>query len=170
MNLVVISGSAREGRISHRVALHLCNRLARDFNINPDLVDVKEWSLPPVQEVWKSMADVPEKYIPFAEKMFSAQGFIFVSPENLIDHFPKQSRKVFRIVTTSNGAFGGIRASLELQLLVYALFGIGSPTMLIVPQVDKKFDPNGNLLDATFEVKVNDFLQNYMWLAGKIVG
>ena len=39
---------------------------------------------------------------------------------------------------------GGIRASHQLELLVNALFGAGSPCMLIVPQVDKKFDRKVN--------------------------
>ncbi len=178
MNIVVISGSMRENRISHRVALHLVAKLAREENINVQLADVKEWNLPVVQSTWRSPADVPPEYKKLGEMIFSADGFIFVSPEynggyspalkNLMDHFPKQSHKAFGIATSSDGAFGGIRASLALQHLVYALFGIGSPSMLIVPQVEKKFDEKGNLLDPAMESKVQAFLTEFLWLAGKI--
>ena len=95
--------------------------------------------------------------------MFEADAFIMVTPEyngsytpalkNLFDHFPKQSRKPFGIVTASPGALGGVRAALQLQTLVYALFGVGSPHMLITPLIDKKFDEHGNLTDAVISKK-----------------
>jgi NAD(P)H-dependent FMN reductase len=90
--------------------------------------------------------------------------------KNLFDHFPKQARKPFGIVTSSDGRMGGIRASQQLLQLVPALFGIASPTLLIVPEADKKFDEEGNLLADAFHKNVEDFLHDYLWLVRKIVG
>jgi NAD(P)H-dependent FMN reductase len=107
--------------------------------------------------------------------MFEADAFILVTPEyngsytpalkNLFDHFPKQSHKVFGIVTASPGALGGMRAALQLQTLIYALFGIGSPHMLVIPSVDKKFDENANLADPFFQKNIDVFLTEFLWLA-----
>ena len=77
---------------------------------------------------------------------------------NSFDHFPKQPHKAFAIVTASDGALGGIRASQQLQLLINALFGIGSPFMLVVPGVNKKFDEQGNLLDPHFQKNIDVFI------------
>ena len=111
--------------------------------------------------------------------MFDANAYILVTPEyngsysaplkNLLDHFPKQHHKVFGIVTASTGMLGGVRAALQLQELIFALFGIGSPYMLVTPQVDKKFDIEGNLLDAGFQKSVDLFVNEFIWLAEKIV-
>jgi len=89
--------------------------------------------------------------------------------KNLLDHFPKQNHKVFGLVTASPGALGGVRAAMQLQQLVFALFGVGSPHMLITPQVDKKFDAAGNLIDPSFEKSVDVFVNEFLWLAEKVV-
>jgi NAD(P)H-dependent FMN reductase len=111
--------------------------------------------------------------------MFAADAFIIVTPEyngsyspamqNMFDHFPKQQRKPFGLVTASPGAMGGMRAAMQLQQFTMALFGIPSPYMLLTPQVDKKFDTEGNLLDASFQKSVDTFIKEYLWLAEKVV-
>jgi NAD(P)H-dependent FMN reductase len=127
------------------------------------------------QEVYTHTEKAPEDLQPLAKRMFDANGFILVTPEyngtytsalkNLFDHFPKQSRKAFGIVTASPGIMGGMRASQQLQLFINALFGIGSPHMLITPMVDKKFDAAGNLLDESFKKSIDVFVKEYLWLA-----
>jgi NAD(P)H-dependent FMN reductase len=89
--------------------------------------------------------------------------------KNLLDHFPKQHHKPFGIVTASPGVMGGIRASQQLLQLVPALFGIASPYLLIVPQVDKKFDETGKLTDESFYKSVHNFISEFLWLSEKLV-
>lgn len=178
MNIAIISGSPREGRLSHRVTLHLARRLQQETTHTVQVIDVKEWSLPPVQSSWASLDEVPELYRPLAEMVFEADAFILVSPEynggysptmkNLLDYFPKQSRKTFGLCTASPGAMGGMRAALQLQLLSLALWGIPSPQMLIVPAVDSKFDEHGNLKDAGFARSIDIFMRDFLWLAEKL--
>ena len=131
-----------------------------------------------LQEVYTSVEKAPEELKPLARRMFDANAFILISPEyngsyapalkNLFDHFPKQMHKAFGIVTASPGALGGVRAALQLQMLVYALFGIGSPYMLVVPQIEKKFDKEGNLIDPAFQNAVNTFVTEFLWIAERI--
>lgn len=142
------------------------------------MIDLREHDLPPVQEVFQSPQAAPQPYQALATRMFEAQALILVTPEyngsytpdlkNLLDHFPKQSHKVFGLVTASPGALGGMRAAMQLQQLVFALFGIGSPHMLITPLVDKKFDAEGNLTDAAFQKNVDAFVNEFLWLAEKL--
>jgi NAD(P)H-dependent FMN reductase len=136
--------------------------------------------MPQLQAIFTTVDAAPEEYRSVAEIMFAADAFILITPEyngsysaalkNLLDHFPKQHHKVFGIVTASPGALGGIRAALQLQELIYALFGIGSPYMLVTPQVDKKFDTDGKLIDPAFEKSVDLFVKEFLWLAEKIGG
>jgi len=179
-NIVIISGSPREVSVSLRIAKHLLTVLDKNEDLQIELFDLSEIEIPEIQKVWKKEEDVPENYLPIFEKMKKADGFILVSPEyngsyspamkNLLDHFPKSiyKQKPFGIVTGSLGAMGGMRAAQQLLLLVPALFGIASPMMMIVPQMDKKFDEKGNLLEESFSKSIDNFLDEYLWLLNRL--
>jgi NAD(P)H-dependent FMN reductase len=176
MNIEIISGSPRKNSLSHRVALFLQKYMSEKTEHTINLIDVREWEFPLLQQEVFSNADrAPEELKPLAKRMFDANAFILVTPEyngsytaalkNLFDHFPKQMHKTFGIVTASPGILGGVRASQQMQLLINALFGIGSPHMLITPLVDKKFDENGELRDSSFQKNVDAFVSEFLWLA-----
>lgn len=179
MNILLISGSPREVSVTRRVAFHLTKLFRERTEHEVTLLDMKDVALPPVQAVFTSVESAPDQYKPIVKQVYDADAFILVTPEyngsyspamkNLLDHFPKQQRKSFGIVTASPGAFGGMRAALQLQQLVYALFGIGAPHMLVVPEVQKKFNEEGELLDQGFAKNIDVFVNEYLWLAEKIV-
>lgn len=179
MNIEIVSGSPRQSSVTVRVALHLRKLLTETTPHQVGIIDVREWNFPTLQEeVYASVDQTPDPYKPLAKRMFEADAFIIVTPEyngsytppmkNLFDHFPKQEKKAFGIVTASTGALGGIRASQQLLLLVPALFGIPSPYMLVTPQVDKKFDAEGNLVDPSFYNSVHNFASRFVWLAERL--
>lgn len=179
MKIEIISGSPRGNSVTNRIALHLKEQIRQRTDHEVDIIDVRENELPLLQSVFTSVESSPEPYKQITERMLNAHAFILLTPEyngsysaplkNLMDHFPKHHHKVFAIATASTGMLGGIRAALQLQELVYALFGIGSPYMLVTPQVDKKFDEDGNLLDENFRKSVDLFVKEFIWLAEKIV-
>jgi NAD(P)H-dependent FMN reductase len=178
MNIEIISGSPRKDSMTFRLALFLKNHLEQHTNHQVNIIDVREWNLPLLEDVFTSVEVTPDEYKPLSKSMFAADAFILISPEyngsytpamkNLLDHYPKQSRKAFGIVTASPGAMGGMRATQQMQLLVAALFGILSPYMLVIPAVDKKFDTEGNLIDEGFRKQVDLFLRELLWLAGAL--
>ena len=175
MNIEIISGSPRENSVTHRVALFLKKFLQEHTTHTVDIIDVKEWDLPLLQNVFVSVDATPEEFKPLSKRMFNAHAFILVTPEyngsytpalkNVLDHFPKQSHKTFGIVTASPGMMGGIRATQQMQLLINALFGIASPHMLVAGMVDKKFDAEGNLIDKNFQKIIDVFVREFLWLA-----
>jgi len=179
MKIEIISGSPRVNSITRRVALNLKTWLDTNTDHETNIIDMKDWNLPPVQSVFVSVEKTPDEFKPLAERIFDADAFILVTPEyngsyspamkNLLDHFPKQHHKPFGIVTASPGALGGIRASQQLLQLIPALFGIASPYLLIVPTVDKKFDEAGNIIDNSFEKSVHNFISEFIWLSESIV-
>lgn len=178
MNIEIISGSTRENSITWRIALHLKKLLQHTTAHQVDILDCREHQLPQLESNFTTPDAAPPNHRQLAKRMFAADAFILVSPEyngsytacmkNLLDHFPKQHRKAFAIATASPGNLGGIRAALALQHYVFALFGIGSPYMMVTPQVEKKFDAEGNLIDPTFQKAVDTFLNEFLWLAEKV--
>jgi len=179
MQIEIISGSPRKDSVTYRIALHLQEHLRKHTDHMVGIIDVREWKLPLLETVFSSVDQTPEAYKPLAKRIFAANAFILVTPEyngsyapalqNLLDHFPKQTRKAFGLVTASVGAMGGMRASQQLLLLVPGLFGIASPHMLIVPQVDKKFDAAGQLTDQGFQGAIDNFVREFLWLAGNLL-
>ncbi len=176
MNIEIIAGSPRKDSVTYRVALFLQKYMSEGTEHNINIIDVRDWAFPLLQqEVFTSVERAPEELKPLAKRMFEANGFIMVTPEyngsytpalkNLFDHFPKQTHKTFGIVTASPGVMGGMRATQQMQLLINALFGIGSPHMLVTPTVDKKFDELGNLTDPSFQKNVDVFVSEFLWLA-----
>lgn len=175
MNIVIISGSPRKVSVTVRVAKYLKEYLKEKHTI--ELIDLRESGLPPMETVYNTEENTPEEYKALRHTMFSADAFLFVSPEyngsyapalkNLLDHFPKSvyDRRAIGIVTASPGAFGGMRAALQMQQMVCALFGVPSPQMLVTPFIDKKFDEEGKLIDESFLRSIDNFTNEYLWLA-----
>jgi NAD(P)H-dependent FMN reductase len=176
MKITIVSASPRQNSLTFRVSLFLEKLLKEKTNHTIDFIDVREYNVPPMlQEVISSVEKAPDGLKIVAKKMFETNAFILVTPEyngsytpalkNLFDHFPKQLHKTFGIVTASPGAMGGMRATQQMQLLINALFGIASPYMLVTPFVDKKFDAEGVLLDASFQGMIDTFVHEFLWLA-----
>jgi NAD(P)H-dependent FMN reductase len=178
MRIEIISGSPRLNSMTRRVVLHLKNWLKQNTKHEADIIDLKDWNLPYVQSVFVSVENTPEEFKPLAERIFKADAFILATPEyngsyspalkNLLDHFPKQHHKPFGIVTASPGPMGGMRAAQQLLVLVPALFGVASPYLLVVPGVDKKFSPDGDLLEEKFSNNVHNFIAEFLWLAESV--
>jgi NAD(P)H-dependent FMN reductase len=179
MKIEIISGSPRTTSVTRRVALYLKNQLKQNTAHEVNIIELKDWQLPPVQSVFVSVEKTPDPFKPLAERIFNADAFILVTPEyngsyspamkNLLDHFPKQHHKPFGIVTASTGQLGGMRAAQHLLLLVPALFGIASPYLLIVPGIDKKFSADGDLLEESFSNTLRNFISEFLWLSEKLV-
>jgi NAD(P)H-dependent FMN reductase len=175
MKIEIISGSPRKNSVTNRLALFLRNHFRANTDHEIDIIDVRDWNLPLLNDVFSTVENTPEEFKPLTQRMFAADAFILVTPEyngsyspalqNLLDHFPKQARKAFGVVTASTGAMGGMRATQQLLLLIPALFGIASPYMLVTPLVDKKFDAEGNLLDTGFQKSIDVFAKEFLWLA-----
>jgi NAD(P)H-dependent FMN reductase len=131
-----------------------------------------------LEKVFATVEESPQEYREVTSHMLQGDAFILVTPEyngsysaalkNLLDHYPKHHHKVFGIVTASPGNLGGVRAALQLQELIFALFGIGSPYMLVTPQVEKKFDSEGKLIDPSFAKPVDVFLKEFLWLSERV--
>ena len=179
MTVEIVSGSPRAASITVRIANYLKQYLQQHHpKHSTGIIDVREWKLGFLETVFNSVENTPDAYKPLTERMFAADAFIIVTPEyngtytseikNLFDHFPKQARKAFGLCTASTGPLGGARGTQSLLLLVPALFGIASPSLLIVPNVDQKFDINNQLIDGAFEKQIHTFITEFLWLGKQL--
>lgn len=179
MKIMIIAGSPRTGGYTVRIAKNLLKHFSA-LGYETDMIDLSVTRFPFIQKVWSNREEVPEEFKPLWDKMESVQSFVFVTPEynggyspamkNFMDHFPKSfyHKKAFGIVAGSTGIMGGMRASQQMFLLTAGFWGIASPTMLLVPEMDKKFAEDGSLTDEKFQASIDRFSADYLWLAEKL--
>lgn len=176
MKITIVSGSPRQASVTVRIAKYLLKYFSEKYTTHEfQFVNLQESQVPFIEKVWSTINDVPEEFKQVAEKIYSADAFILVTPEyngsmssalrNLFDHFPKQTKKVFGIVTASDGMMGGIRAAVSMQNQICAWFGIPCPNMLVIGNMALKFDADGCLIDEKFSNNIMSFSNEFIWLA-----
>ncbi|MDX2250456.1 MAG: NAD(P)H-dependent oxidoreductase [Bacteroidia bacterium] len=180
MKVVIILGSIREGRKTHRVAHYLVKMLNEQPGVETILLDLESHELPLLKDRWAEQETVNPVLADFSAQLKAADALIFVSPEyhgsytgvlkNAVDHFWKEfSHKPIGVVATGSGKFGGINASTEMQLLILSLGAFPMPYKLLVPNVNRLFGETDEPLDEFFLKSVNKFVAEFCWFAEALV-
>src|SRR5262245_61455032 len=155
MNLAIISASIRENASTKRIGQHLLNRLNEAGTVQTVLIDLTEYEYPLWKEVFHREPNPPAICVDLHDKLQYADAMIFVTPEyngsyslalkNMIDYFGLKvfEKKAIGVSAVSVGPLGGIRAALQLQQLILAVYAIPIPQMLLVPNVQQRFDGEG---------------------------
>jgi NAD(P)H-dependent FMN reductase len=181
MHITILSGSTRINRHSHKVALNLAKEIETKSNHSAEVLDLAAYNFPIFEEVLAKLATPPEGLEAFADKIRNSDAHIFVSPEyngsytsalkNAIDLIKRTdfAKKAIGVATVSSGGLGGMRAGLAMQQLVQGVEAFGVPQMLLVPQVQNKYEENGDLADPLFEKNIDTFLSHFLWLAEAVV-
>jgi NAD(P)H-dependent FMN reductase len=156
--IVIISGSVREGRESHRVALFLAAFLKNYSHVQAEIIDLSVYNFPIFKERLKYQVNPSAEAIQFAEKIKFADGVIIVTPEynggypasvkNVIDLLTDEwKRKPVAISTVSNGNFGGSQVVQQLQFVLWKIGAIVVPAMYPVPKVNENYSEDGIAVD-----------------------
>ena len=168
MKISIISGSTREGRTSHRVALAL-NSFFKSNEINSTIIDLKELTFQPFEERLRFLENKPQELIEVSETLKNSDSLIFLTPEyngsfssaikNFIDLFGREefAGKPIGVAAASTGVMGGIRAAHQLQQIVLAIQAYPQPQMLLSGEVNKHIDEEGNMLTPEYEKKLVGF-------------
>lgn len=174
----VLYGSVRSDRQGIRAARFMTGRIeARGHEAV--LVDPLQLELPLLDRMYKEYpkGEAPPVLERLAALYRRADGFVIVSGEynhgmppalkNLLDHFLEEY--FFRpsgIVCYSAGAFGGVRAAMQLRM---TLGEIGMPSIsaiLPVPRVQKEFAEDGTPHDPdAWHRRADRFLGELEWWA-----
>lgn len=177
LNMVVLYGSVRETRQGIRAARFIESQL-RGRGHEVTLVDALECRLPLLDKMYKEYpkGEAPETMDRLAALYRAADAFVIVSGEynhgippalkNLLDHFLEEY--FFRpsaIVCYSAGAYGGVRAAMQLRMTLAELGTVTIPSLFPVPKVQQAFDEAGRALDPAYERRVQRFLAELEWFA-----
>lgn len=180
MKIVIVSSSTRTGRLTHQAAKGLHLLLNEQPDVTSVLLDLKEMALPMFEESYGKLSSPSSTISAVHEILNDADAFLFVSPEyngsyssalkNMVDIYPKTTfaNKAVGIVTISSGSLGGMRAAIQMQQLTLAIWAIPSPQMLLVADVQNKFNEEGLITDPSFGQKTTVFLREFIWLANAL--
>jgi NAD(P)H-dependent FMN reductase len=105
-----------------------------------------------------------------------ADGVVVVSAEynhsippalsNLLDHFLEEwFWKPAAIVCYSAGAFGGVRAAMQLRMMLAELGMVSIPSLFPVPMVQRAFAEDGTPMDPQTRARAKKFLDELEWYA-----
>ncbi len=173
--IAIISPSVRKGRKSHRIALYFLY-LIRELNLaEVELLDLLKYNFPLFNERLKYSESPSGDMIDFAEKIKSADGVIFITPEynggcpaslkNAVDLLTDEwRRKPVVFVTVSNGNFAGTQVITSIQFALWKLGAITVPATLRLPNIATTFDEAGTPADKTeLDKRASALINELLW-------
>lgn len=175
MKILIVSGSNRASRESHRLTLYIESELKKkDHEVL--LFDIKEHDIPILEDIYVNLENPVESLKILKGYLDQVDHIIVVTPEynghfspgvkNTLDHFKKEyNKKVIGVATASAGKMGGIRASIHMQSYVLALGAYPCPKIGLTPFVQDSFDENGGVLDESKAKGIDSFLKEFFWLS-----
>lgn len=172
LNIPVLLGTNRKERKSVFAARWLVEQMRHRGDIETRLFDVADFDLPQ-----SDYGQALKKMFPdWHDAIVSADGLVIVSPEYnhgypgslkaVLDLLLKEYiHKAVAFVGVSAGPWGGTRVIEAMVPMVRELGLAVTFTDLNFPFVQKTFDETGKLLDAAFEQRAKDFLDQLVWMA-----
>ncbi|MFA6271612.1 MAG: NADPH-dependent FMN reductase [Patescibacteria group bacterium] len=168
--LPIILGTTREGRESEKVAKYMEKKVKEKTGIVTQIIDVKKLNFSGTEG-----RALGEKNSDFKKLVETADGLIIVSPEYnhsfpgslkmALDMFlPEYKHKTVGLCGVSDGGFGGTRAIESLASVMKTVQLSMIKYDLNFSKVDKLFDSEGNILDTSYDERVESFLQELIWM------
>lgn len=177
LNIVVLLGSVRSDRKGLRVARFVERRLAERGHA-VTLVDPQALQLPLLDRMYKEYpkGSAPDELEQLATLYRLADAFVIVSAEynhsvppalsNLLDHFLEEYFwRPSAIACYSAGAFGGVRAAMQLRAMLCELGMPSIPSLFPVPHADQAFSEDGQPSDPAADRRFARFATELEWYA-----
>jgi NAD(P)H-dependent FMN reductase len=177
LDLLVFYGSVRPTRQGIKAARFIRAECAERGH-QATLVDPLEEGLPLLGRMYKEYApgEAPAGLERLAGRIKKADAFIIVSGEynhsippalsNTLDHFLEEYFwRPSAIVCYSAGAFGGVRAAMQLRAMLCELGTPSIPSLLPIPHVQDAFDERDQPKDAAYHQRAARFLSELEWYA-----
>ena len=169
----VILGSIRRNRESAKVAEFAVSCLRKLEGTSTELLDLKEFNLPIMEERLRFRDDAPASALELSARINRADSIVIVTPEyssgypgvlkNALDYLkPECRRKPFGIITVSS-AEGGMLCLISLRQVILHMGGVPIPSMLPVFRVQESFDAEGKPPAVDFQRRAKEFFNELLW-------
>ena len=158
--------------------LRYVDRRLRERGHRATLLDARALKLPMLDRMYKEfpVGDAPEGLQRMAEALETADAFVVICGEynhapppglkNMLDHFLEEwFWRPSAIVSYSAGAFGGVRASVQLRAILCELGMPSIPGIFPGPRVAAAFDAEGEPTDTATDRRFDKFASELEWYA-----
>jgi NAD(P)H-dependent FMN reductase len=175
LDLLIVYGSVRRDRQGIRAARFILNA-CRGRGHRATLIDPAVDQLPLLDRMYKEYEPgrAPEVLERLAGLIKAADAFIIVSGEynhsippalsNLLDHFLEEYFwRPSAIVCYSAGAYGGVRAAMQLRALLSEAGMPAIPSLQPVPSIEKSLSKEGVALTQELAEKSGTFFDEFEW-------
>lgn len=168
----ILLGTNRKDRQSENVANWVFAQMQERKEIETKFFDVRDFDLP--KDDYGT--GIGEKFPEWRDAVIRADGLVIVTPEynhgypgslkSVLDLLLKEYiHKAVAFVGVSAGIFGGTRVIEACVPMVRELGLAVTFTDLNFPQVQTKFDEEGNLIDSAYVKRVSGFLDELVWMS-----
>ena len=177
LTIPVLIGSVRSDRQGIKAARMVIRALAERGH-DPVPVDPVDLQLPLLDRMYKEhpQGQAPEPLERMATLYRRAGGFMVVSGEynngippalkNLLDYFLEEYFwRPSAIVCYSAGGFGGVRAAMQLRMVLSELGMPSIPSVMAVPRIGSALDESGVATDERTNATLGRFLDEFEWYA-----
>lgn len=168
----ILLGTNRKDRESENAAKWVFAKMQERDDIEPVFFDVRDFDLPKDHYGMEIGQDFPE----WRDAVIKADGLVIVTPEynhgypgvlkSVLDLLLKEYiHKAVAFVGVSAGPWGGTRV---IEALLHPVRELGlTPTFtdLNFTKIRDKFDDEGNLLDESYNRRVDAFLTELVWMS-----
>lgn len=170
--LPILLGTNRKDRQSENAAKWVFGKMQEREDIETQFFDVRDFDLP-LDDYGTGLKDhFPE----WRDAIIKADGLVIVTPEynhgypgvmkSVMDLLLKEYiHKAVAFVGVSAGVWGGTRVIEACVPMVRELGLAVTFSDLNFPNVHKKFDEDGKLLDDAYEKRVKEFLDEIVWMS-----
>ena len=171
----ILLGTNRKDRQSEHVAKWVYSKMEKRDEIETQFFDVRDFDMPRDQYGTEIGGLFPE----WSDAIIKADGLVVVTPEynhgypgplkSVLDLLLKEYiHKAVAFVGVSAGPWGGTRV-IEACVPMARELGLAVTfSDLNFPSVASKFDENGKLLDEAYEKRVQDFLDELVWMSSAL--
>ena len=177
LNFLTLYGSVRTERQGIKFARFLDAQLRKRGHAST-LIDPLQYRFPLLDKMYKEYPKgaAPEHLEAVADFIRRADGFLVISGEynhgippalkNMLDHFLEEwFWRPSAIACYSAGAFGGVRAAMQLRATLCELGMPSIPSIFPMPKVQDQFDEDGTPRDLGHERRAARFLDEFEWYA-----
>lgn len=170
LNMPVILGTTRKGRMSAHAARFMVDQIEKRRNIATELIDISELPMP-IDDAGENI-----KNAAFSNRMAVADALVIVTPEynhsfpgllkHILDSCLKEYiHKAAGVVGVSAGPFGGVRAIQDFLPVIRELGLVNVFWDVNFANVASVFDESGRLLDGAFIKRADKFIDELIWMA-----
>lgn len=177
LTIAVLLGSVRVDRQDIKAARLLVSALENRGH-EAVLVDPMEIRLPLLDRMYKEYpkGGAPAELEQLASLYRRADGFLLVSAEynhgvppalkNLLDHFLEEYFwRPSAIACYSAGGFGGVRAAMQLRMILGELGMPSIPSLFSIPRIGEALADDGQPKDERTTKQMERFLDEFVWYA-----